>query len=495
MNEFYPKQPDTAPDAAPNEPEVTETAPAEPTAPLTAPAEAEPTSADAKESGYTFSADGEYHGKPTGDTGSFARHSEPTSYTPPRYTYGSGTNPSGYQSYQTAPNHAPYTPPTPAPKPPKKKLSISPLAVVAIALVAAIIGGTGGVVGYIAADKVFGDDEQVVIQSGENQTITIDTQVDSVVEAVAQKCSPSVVGIRTTTTVSSFFGNQESSGEGSGIIYTSDGYIITNYHVIEDAAENSRVTSTKVEVFLASDTETAIPAEIVGYNISYDLAVLKIDRTGLPAIEVGDSDEVNAGQYAIAIGNPGGLSFMGSVSYGIVSGVSRTLDTTDSDTEAAQYIQTDAAINPGNSGGALVNVKGQLIGVNSVKLVASGYEGMGFAIPSNKVVEICEDIILNENEPEPYLGVQISTTYDATTLQMYGYPTGAVISRVDSGSPAAEAGLQRGDIITEFDGVEISDYTVFMTQMTQCKVGQTVELTIYRGGRNYSTTVTLGSNS
>lgn len=492
MNEFYPDPASNPSDNVTNQPEEQVHTDAQQAAPtnFVPPTEAEPDAAQTAQ-GYTFTPDGEYHGKPASNVGTFERKSAPASYTPPRCTYGTGVNQNQYQPYsgRTAqPTHAH------APKPPKKKKSVGVAAVIAIALVAAIIGGTGGVLGYMAADKWFAKDE-AVIRNNENQTITIDTQVSSVVEAVAQKCSPSVVGIRTTTTVSSFFGNQESSGEGSGIIYTADGYIITNYHVIESAAENSRLSSTKVEVFLASDTDTAIPAEIVGYNISNDLAVIKIDKTGLPAIEVGDSDAVNVGQYAIAIGNPGGLSFMGSVSYGIVSGVSRTLETTESGTEAAQYIQTDAAINPGNSGGALVNAKGQLIGVNSVKLVASGYEGMGFAIPSNKVVEICQDIISNENEPEPYLGVQISTTYDAATLQMYGYPTGAVISRVSTGSPAEEAGLQRGDIITSFNGVEITDYTVFMTQMTQCKVGQTVELSVYRSGRTYSRTVTLGSNN
>lgn len=437
-------------------------------------------------SGYSFSSSGEYHGKPQSGVGSFENKSQPSSYTPPHYNY------SAYSPY----SQSAYTSPKKPPKKQKKKFSFA--ALIAVALCAAIIGGSFGVGGYIVTNRLTSpateQSQEVSADTFSTQNININTSLDSVVEAVAKKCSPSVVGIRTTTTINSFFGNQESAGEGSGIIYTSDGYIITNYHVISDAAENSNQVSTKVEVFLAEDVDTAIPAEIVGFNISYDLAVLKIDKTGLPAIEVGDSDEVSVGQYAIAIGNPGGLSFMGSVSYGVVSGLSRTLDSDDSSAETAEYIQTDAAINPGNSGGALVNAKGQLIGVNSVKLVASGYEGMGFAIPVDKVVEICDDIISNEDEPTPYIGVEISTRYNAVTLQMYGFPVGAVVNRVDSGSPAEDAGLQRGDIITSFNGVEISDYTVFNTHLTQCKAGQSVEVTVYRSGRNYTTTIVIGSN-
>ena len=309
-----------------------------------------------------------------------------------------------------------------------------------------------------------------------------------------------MVGIRTTASISSFFGNQESTGEGSGIIYTADGYIITNYHVIEEAAENAGKSTTKIEVYLAGDTETAYNAEIIGYNISYDLAVIKIEASALPAIEIGDSDALSVGQNVIAIGNPGGLSFMGSVSSGIISGLNRTLSTgsasgtADNSTTSAEYIQTDAAINPGNSGGALVNTQGQLIGVNSVKLVSESYEGMGFAIPVNKVTEICNDIIAHKDEPAPYVGIEISTRYDSTTLKMYGYPSGAVISSVVEGGPADDAGLQRGDIITSFNGTSITEYTEFSSLLNGCTSGDTVDITIYRAGRTYTTTITIGSN-
>lgn len=462
------------------------------------------------------------------DAGDSQHSAGPYSYTPPAGTYSAGNNSYGYTpngSYnyggfgsKPQPNYsAPVTqppvkaekPPKP-PKAPKQKKNFGAGAVIAVALIAAIVGGSMGIGGYVVSDKLMSKDDttaeasSTAADSGDSTTtnISINTTVDSVVEAVAEKCSPSVVGIRTTASVSSFLGNQESTGEGSGIIYSSDGYIITNYHVIEDAAENSGKSTTSIEVYLASDTSVAYDATIVGYNISYDLAVLKIDATGLPAMEMGDSNDLSVGQYVVAIGSPGGLSFMGSVSYGIISGLNRTLDSSSTTatssstttTTSAEYIQTDAAINPGNSGGALVNVKGQLIGINSVKLVSESYEGMGFAIPVNKVLEICDNIIANKDQPTPYLGIEISTNYDSTTLQMYGYPAGAVISSVTDSSPADDAGLQRGDIITSFNGTTVSDYSDFNGLLNQCSAGETVSVTIYRSGRTYTTSVTLGSN-
>lgn len=197
------------------------------------------------------------------------------------------------------------------------------------------------------------------------KNIVVSDESETMVEAVYEKCADSIVGIRTTSSVNSFFGNsQEVSGEGSGIVYSSDGYIITNYHVISDSSSSSSSSSyfgqssssgvaEKIDVYLPSDPETAIPATVVGYNVSSDLAVLKINKTGLTAIEIGDSDSLKVGQSVVAIGNPGGLQFMGSVTSGVIGGLNRTL-TIDS-VGTMKLIQTDAAINPGNSGGALVN--------------------------------------------------------------------------------------------------------------------------------------------
>jgi len=311
----------------------------------------------------------------------------------------------------------------------------------------------------------------------------------NIVEAVAVKVTPSVVGIRTTTSVVSFFGGgNEQMGEGSGVIYSSDGYIITNYHVIADAISNS---GGKIEVFLDSDTEKSHTAQVVGYNISTDLAVIKIDAKGLQKAEIGNSDELKLGQYVITVGNPGGLEFMDSVTYGVISGLDRIVSS-DSD---LKLIQTDAAINPGNSGGALVNAKGQLVGINSSKIVSEEYEGMGFAIPVKKVIEVCDGIIERENAPEPYVGISISERYTADVLSFYGYPTGAVVLSVAETSPAENAGIRRGDIITKFKGTTLNSYEMFEQLLSECSPGEKVNAEIYRSGKYYSTEITIGSNS
>ncbi len=325
------------------------------------------------------------------------------------------------------------------------------------------------------------------------QNIVIQTQVDSVVEAVYQKSGNSVVGISTTSAASGLFGSttEQTTGEGSGIIYSTDGYIITNYHVISNAVE-SRYQS-KIHVYLPTDTEKSYTATVVGYNISSDLAVIKIDKTGLPAVEIGNSDELKIGQYVVAIGSPGGLTFMGSTSFGIISGLNREI--TIESVGTMSLIQTDAAINPGNSGGALLNTKGQLVGVNSVKFVDESYEGMGFAIPVKTVVEICKTIIQNEDEPSPYIGMEVSTRYSATTLQMLGFPAGAVVQSVYEGSPAAESGIQRGDIITEFNGTAVTSYTQMNGLVNSCNPGDTITVKLYRSGKYYTTSLTVGANN
>ena len=362
----------------------------------------------------------------------------------------------------------------------------------AAALLAAVVGAVSGIAatGIGKSDGDISTAPTVSNVSGQNVNINIDETAESVVEAVAKKVTPSVVGIRTTTSVTSFFGgSSESTGEGSGVVYSSDGYIITNYHVVSGAVSNK--SASKIEVFVDSLDSDSYEASVVGYNINTDLAVLKINASGLTAAEFADSSDLKVGQYVITVGNPGGLEFMDSVTYGVISGLNRVVSS-DSD---VKLIQTDAAINPGNSGGALVNVKGQLVGINSSKIVSEEFEGMGFAIPSNTVKEICKKIIEKQNDPEPYIGVTISEKYTASVLQYYGYPTGAVISSVAEGSPAENAGLQKGDIITEFAGKTISDYTVLSETLEDCKPNDKVNVKIYRSGRYYTTTVTVGSNN
>lgn len=374
----------------------------------------------------------------------------------------------------------------------KKKGAFGAGTVIAAALLAAVIGAGSGIAAVTLSSKNGSNTSSPITSSvsGSNVNINIDETAESVVEAVAKKVTPSVVGIRTTTSVRSFFGSSnESTGEGSGVVYSADGYIITNYHVISGAVTNK--SGSKIEVFTDTLDSDSYEATVVGYNISTDLAVIKINAKGLTPAEFSDSSKLKVGQYVITVGNPGGLEFMDSVTYGVISGLNRVVSS-DSD---VKLIQTDAAINPGNSGGALVNTKGQLVGINSSKIVSEEFEGMGFAIPSNTVAEICKNIIEKQNDPEPYLGISVSEKYNSSVLKYYGYPSGAVVSSVADGSPADNAGLAKGDIITEFGGTKITEYSMLESLLQKCKPGDQVSVKIYRSGRYYSTTVTVGSNN
>lgn len=362
--------------------------------------------------------------------------------------------------------------------------------VILSAVLAAIIGASAGIMSVTSlykSNKTATTDKSL---TAKNVNITVEENASSIAEAVFEKAADSVVGIRTTTSVISFFvGSQEATGEGSGVVYSSDGYIITNYHVIEEAVKSS--TPSKIEVFIGNANSKSYEASVVGYNISSDLAVIKINAKNLSPIEIADSSNLKVGQQAITIGAPGGLEFMGSVTYGIISGLDRVVSANSS----VSLIQTDAAINPGNSGGALLDTTGKLIGINSSKIVAEEFEGMGFSIPSNKVVEVVKNIISKENSPEPYIGISISEKYTSQVLSYYGYPAGAVVLSVYDGSPAANAGIKRGDIITEFNGKEIKEYTYLNDYLKECDPGQTVSMKVYRGGRTYDVNITIASDS
>ncbi|MGI6280046.1 MAG: S1C family serine protease [Acutalibacteraceae bacterium] len=378
-----------------------------------------------------------------------------------------------------------------APKEPKEKKRFGAGMVVLCSILAAFIGASGGIGVVYTYGKNTAINSPSTYQSDttpQNVNINIDKTVESVVEAVAEKVIPSVVGIRTTTSVMSFFGGtSESSGDGSGVVYSSDGYIITNYHVISGAVTGAK---SKIEVYLDPQS-TGMPATVVGYNISNDLAVIKIDAKNLTPIEFADSSKIKVGQYVVTVGNPGGLEFMDSVTYGVISGLDRVF-ASESD---VKLIQTDAAINPGNSGGALVDTRGRLVGINSSKIVSEQFEGMGFAIPSNTVKEVCERIIARENAPEPYIGIRVSEKYTADVLTFYGYPAGAVVLTVDASSPAEVAGIKRGDIITEYNGKRIKEYNMLGEYVMDSDPGDKVTIKLYRSGRYYTTTITIGSNN
>lgn len=397
------------------------------------------------------------------------------SYTPP--AGGNYSSFGGFDPYQK-------------PKKPKNRTGVT---IICTALITAIISSVCTTALFSRLNKNTNNSTQGNPVSGiSTQNITIETQVESMVEAVYAKASNSVVGISTSAAVQSFFGGNSTAemGEGSGVIYSADGYIITNYHVISSAMAYKNYT---INVYFPADPDTAVPASVIGYNVSGDLAVIKVDKSGLPAVEIGESDSVKIGQYAVAIGSPGGLEFMGSVSYGIISGLNRDI-TVDGD-NSMTLIQTDAAINPGNSGGAMLNSKGQLIGINSAKFVDESVEGMGFAIPVDTVVEICNNIISRQNDPSPYIGIEISKKYDSSTLAMLGYPSGAVVLSVDDDSPAEKSGLRRGDIITEFAGQAIKNYSTLTGLINDVEPRQTVKLRYYRSGRYFDTVLTVGANN
>ena len=447
-------------------------------------------SANNKDNGYTVTPQGGFYTKPhseiiqdeVNNNSYTATNTNNTNYN----QYNSGYNPQGgYGYYSQTQNPVPKKE-----KKPKKEKRFGLMTVLVACILAALISaGTA-----VAVVKLTATEKTIIKESNnvpsENVNITVDETAYSAAEAVAKKVTPSVVGIRTTTAVMNFFGgSQEATGDGSGVIYSADGYIITNYHVIADAI--SYGTNSKIEVYLDSLDSEPYPATVVGYNISADLAVIKIKATGLDAIEFGKSSELKVGQYVITVGNPGGLEFMDSVTYGIISGLNRVV-TTDS---SVTLIQTDAAINPGNSGGALVNTKGQLVGINSSKIVSEEFEGMGFAIPSDTVKEICDNIISNENAPEPYIGISISERYTSEVLDFYGFPSGAVVLSVADGSPADNAGIKKGDIITEFNGVKINEYQIFIDELKNCKPKDKVDIKIYRSGRYYTAEITIASNN
>lgn len=379
------------------------------------------------------------------------------------------------------------------PKPKKQKARFS-FATVITSVVLSLAVGVGSSLAVINLNKT-------TEAENKNTTITNNEIISTsenlgVVEAVYKKAGPSVVGIRATVSSNSFF---ESTGDGSGVIYSEDGYIITNYHVIAggttkgyDGTTTYSGIASKIDVYLSEDTETSISASVVGYNSSYDIAVIKINKKGLTPITIGNSEKLKVGQFVVAIGSPGGLQFMSSVTYGVIGGLNRTLQV---ESETVGLIQTDAAINPGNSGGALVDTSGKLIGINSSKLVDTSYEGMGFAIPVNEVVEMCKKIIKSGNSATPYIGIEISTAYDSDTLKALGFPSGAVVSSVTSGGPADKAGIQRADIITSFNGKEITSYETFRNALSKCKPEDTVPVEIYRSGQTYKTTITIGTNN
>ena len=345
----------------------------------------------------------------------------------------------------------------------------------------------GALTYFLVSDVLLFDEKYGITQNSvdkSNGTLTQEeaTPAGTVLDVtqVADKVGPTVVGIVNKQSVMSWWGDvTEQSGSGSGFIVSEDGYIITNSHVIEGA--NS------LQVVLSSGEE--YDAIVVGQDVKTDLAVLKINADDLPVAELGKSSELKVGELAVAIGNPLGPEFQGSVTSGVISALNRTMNV-----DGRQYtlVQTDAAINPGNSGGPLVNKYGQIIGINTVKISSSDTEGMGFAIPIDVAVPIVEELIENgyvSGRPQIGVGVR-EISSDMSTY--YNLPMGLYVVSVTPGSGAEKAGVLMGDVIVKADGKEVTNMDELNDIRDKHKAGETMEITVVRSGKEVSLKVTLG---
>ena len=381
---------------------------------------------------------------------------------------------------------------------PKQKKQKKPkvwLACICSALAASIISSAavGGGVYYIASNGLQQNSSSSSPSLSENlsnvsNTTNLLSKNAMAITDIAEKVGPSCVGVLNKTKVSPqryydpFSGRYYytsdpnrseliEQGSGSGIIISEDGYIVTNQHVIDGATEISVVLNTGDEYV----------ATLVGADSKSDLAVLKIDKTGLPAATLGNSDEVKVGELAVAIGNPLGQELAGTVTAGVISAVNRTMTV---DNKVYNLIQTDAAINPGNSGGALVNQYGEVIGINTIKLSSEEVEGIGFAIAISEAKPIIDDLINNGYvSGRPLVGITIEATR-----------SGLSVASVSPGSGAANAGIQAGDLIVKADGEVVTTSDALNAIRDKKKPGDTIVFTIIRNGEMMEVNVILGED-
>lgn len=344
--------------------------------------------------------------------------------------------------------------------------------IIAIAALTGLLAGVGGgALGYQLAQGS-GTSSSVTVNAPSNPD-ALSPRADGSIASIADEVLPSVVSLEVT--------GSGQSGSGSGLVVSQDGYILTNNHVIESA-----VNSGSIDVVLQDGTR--LTGELVGRNADYDLAVVKVDRAGLTPVQIGDSDSVQVGDQAIAIGSPLGLE--GTVTSGIVSALDRPVTAGGSDggeTSFINAIQTDAPINPGNSGGPLVNAEGQVIGVNSaIASLGTGSDGqagsigLGFAIPINTANRIAQEIIKTGTSATPIIGAEIDFNYSGQ---------GARVQAVTPDGPAAKAGLQSGDVIVSVNGQRVDDAVSLITEIRKNAPGDQVTLTL-DGGKEIK--VTLG---
>ena len=368
----------------------------------------------------------------------------------------------------------------------------------ALALVCTLLGGAAGVGGSLLTNRLSSKNTPAASNSGtsiqvgaprestELSVITVDSGKQMTASEVYKKNVNSTVGITTEITTNWWGYQSTSAAAGSGFILTEDGYILTNEHVIEDA---NTITVTMYD-------GTKYPATLIGYDVSNDIAVLKIDAKGLTPVTLGSSDALEVGDEVIAIGNPlGELTF--SLTKGNVSALNRAV--TLSSGVTMTLIQTDAAINSGNSGGALFNMYGEVVGITNAKYSSRGssseasIDNIGFAIPINSVREIVTSIIEKGYISSPYIGVTIANVSEES--QAYGAPQGASIRSVEQGGPAEQGGLRANDIVTAVNGETIESYEDLKKIVSDSEPGDKLELTVYRQGETLTLTVTVGEKT
>lgn len=341
-------------------------------------------------------------------------------------------------------------------------------------LLAVILISIAACTAYLTAVGFFksGNEDYKVNQVSSKVVSTSAGTVDAMsTPEVIQKVLPSVVGI----TAQSMAGG----GSGSGIVFSKDGYIVTNQHVINNAQE--------LKVTLSDGTE--YEASLVGQDEKTDLAVLKIDAKDLTAAVIGDSDQISQGETVLVIGNPLGETLSGSTTQGIISAVGREIEI---EGRLMHYLQTDAAINPGNSGGPLVNAAGMVVGVTSAKVSSSSTEGLGFAIPINEAIPVIEELINNGYVTgRPLIGIS-GENISAQVAQIYNLPLGVYVRYVDPESGAAKAGIAQGDIITAINGTDISTIAELNNLRDNYKAGETVTLSVFRNGKTVEVDIVLG---
>ena len=467
---------EAAPEAEPETQPLESEESAAPEAPVTASEEPEPEEGEYHyKSGYTQRIYADAHYAPADESAAPPRY-----YTPPERT----ERPRKEKSAKT-----------------KTRRGLGLGGAVALCLVCALLGGLlgAGITGWtheqrfaaieeaLEENSRLGEENSAAISAVNNQQ----TMTASPVISSGTALSPSqiyhlacdqVVGITTSYTSYGYFGNaQTGTISGSGFVLSEDGYIVTNYHVVQTANERNL----PITVVLHDGSE--YEASIVGTEDVNDLAVLKIEATGLTPAKFGNSDELQVGDEIYAVGNPlGELEY--SMSTGHVSALNRSISTEES--EAISMFQVDAAVNPGNSGGPVYNNRGEVVGVVTAKYSDYDVEGLGFAIPSNDALRIAEDLAtMGYVTGKAYLGIWTDERFNAMVAQYYNMPLGAYVGRVAEGSAADQAGLEKGDIITALDGKTIESANDLRSLLRDYSAGDSAEMTYYRAGESKTVTI------